>query len=189
MAYTQTVAPASEPVTLAEAKAHCRVDTDTENTLITALITAARETAEAETGRQLISATWTLKLDEFPEDDGCIELRHPPLSSVTSIVYLDADGASQTLSASAYQVDTAGTFGRIVLAPGETWPTTEADRINAVTITFVAGYTTVPETLKLAIKLMVGHWFENREETCDRNLYPVPMAAKALFMQNWCGEY
>lgn len=190
MGYTQTVAPTSEPVSLAEAKAHLRVEHDADNLLISGLIAAARETVEAETGRQLVTATWTLKLDEFPTDEEEIVIRHPPLSSVSSITYLDADGASQTFNSSSYQVDTTGVFGRIVLAPDASWPVTESDRINAVTVTFIAGQAvaSVPEAAKVAIKFLVGHWYENREAGSESQIHEVPMAAKALIQQLWVGE-
>jgi len=111
-----------------------------------------------------------LILDEFPPDarncTSTIDVPVPPLQSVSSITYLDNNGDSQTLAASKYDVDASSEPGRIAPAFGETWPDTR-DVNNAVTVTFIAGYTTaalVPDTIKHAIKMITGHWYENREE-------------------------
>lgn len=111
-----------------------------------------------------MTATYTLKLDRFPFDD-YIDLPKPPLVSVTSVSYVDLTGATQTFSASRYEVDTDGEPGRIYLKYGESWPSTRTQR-NAVTIVFVAGYgdaSDVPENIKHSIKLKAAHWYENRE--------------------------
>jgi uncharacterized phiE125 gp8 family phage protein len=162
-------APALEPVTLAEAKNHLRVDDDSENELIDALRVAAREYVETFTGRKLITQTWDLKLDAFP-CERCIELPFAPVSAVSSISYVDANGDTQTWASSNYTSDTpSGPFampGRIVPAYTVSWPTTR-NVINAVTVRFVAGYGatvhTTPYLLRAAIKLLVGHWYANRE--------------------------
>lgn len=184
-ALRQTVAPASEPVSLAEAKAHLRVDGTDEDTLISSLLAAAREYAETFTRRQLVTATWRLSLDAFPCEP-CITLPNARLQSVTSITYYDADNALQTIDSGDYYVDAENEPGRIVLSPAAGWPTTY-DRPNAVQITFVAGYgdaADVPEGIKAAIKLWLGDAFENRgsiivgtvssqiELTVDRLLWP-----------------
>ncbi len=142
MPTTLIIAPAVEPVTLAEAKLHLRVDHSDEDALISSLISAARRYAETFTGRQIITATWELTLDAFP---WIIEPPHPLLQSITSIVYVDVDGVSQTLDASIYQVDITSTPGRVKPAFGEVWPGTRS-QFNAVTVTYVAGYGTVQAT-------------------------------------------
>jgi uncharacterized phiE125 gp8 family phage protein len=89
----------------------------------------------------------------------------PPLISVSSITYVDGNGTTQTLSAAAYKVDTDSEPGRITPAYGYCWPTTRAE-INAIAITYVAGYATraaVPASIKQAMLLLIGHWYENRE--------------------------
>jgi len=95
MSLVQTIAPASEPITLTEAKAHLRVETDftEDDTIIGTFISAARESCEARTGRQLVTATYALRLGGFPCGDS-IELPKPPLVSVTSITYVDTDGTT-----------------------------------------------------------------------------------------------
>ncbi len=68
MALTLFTPPTAEPVSLEEAKRHLRVDGNDEDVDILGLITAAREQAERHTRRQLLTATWDLKLDRFPAD-------------------------------------------------------------------------------------------------------------------------
>lgn len=160
----QSVAPAEEPITLAEAKTHMRVETDytDENSLIEdALIPAARQYCETVTGRQFITATWVMKMDEFPR---VIWLPRPPALTVTSITYVDTAGDSQTVTAANYTLDTYATKARITEAYGEVWPSTQSIA-NAVTVTYTAGYgaaSTVPESLKAAIKMVVADMYEHR---------------------------
>lgn len=177
MSLVQTIAPESEPVSLAEAKAHCNIESDfvEDDALIEAFIAAARESCEARTGRQLVQATFALRLSGFPCDD-IIELPKAPLVSVSSITYVDGDGMTQTLSTDVYEQDPYTTPGRIALKYGEVWPTTRCQR-NAVTITFVAGYTEVPKLLKQGMLMRIAHWNENREESAPVNLLPVPAGA------------
>lgn len=165
MGLKPTVEPAIEPVTLAEVKNHLRISGDADDSELTKLIKAARINVEHEQKRQLITATWEHELDEFPA--GEIVIPHPPLITITSISYEDLAGDTQTWAASNYQVDTAGLRGSVRPVPSGTYPSTEADRKNAVTITYTAGYGTaasdVPETTRLAIMMLVAHWFENPE--------------------------
>jgi uncharacterized phiE125 gp8 family phage protein len=170
MALTLVTAPTVEPVTLAEAKLHLRVDTADEDALIDTLIRAARQYVETFTRRALIAQTWDDKRDEFPCGDGTIELPIAGVSSVTSISYVDTNGDTQTWSASLYQTDLPSgpkaPFARICPAYAQYYPQTRT-QMNAVTVRFVAGYGTtsaaVPESLKAGIKLLIGHWFMNRE--------------------------
>jgi len=159
--------PASEPVTLAEAKLHVRQDLDTDDTLITGLITAAREEVERICWHALLTQTWELVLDRWPAGDA-IELPRPPLQSVTSVKYTDSSGAETTWSAANYVVDTDSTPGRIVLAYSVTWPTVVLQPTGGIRVRYVAGWTSaanVPQAIKQALLLLVGHWYENREDT------------------------
>lgn len=171
MALSLVTAPAVEPITTAEAKAHLRVDSSDEDTRIGSLVTVAREYCEKVQQRAFVTQTWDLTLDEFPEDGkSCIQIPYPPLQSITSVTYLAADGASTAWDSANYVVDTKNQPGKIALAPDALWPTTESGRINAVTIRFVAGYgaaAAVPERVKQAIYLLVGHWYANRESVVN----------------------
>lgn len=177
--------PELEPISLAEAKAHLRVDIDAEDTLISSIIVAARQAAEAEMGKQLITASYELNLDRFP-CSRVIELPRPPLQSVESITYYDADGDSTVLSAATYyHVDTARKPGRIVLRDGQTWPTTETGRPGAVVIAYTAGMgddsDAVDELIRMGILMLITHLFENRAAVSDGAKVEVPMGAKYCF--------
>ena len=174
MGYKRTTEPTSEPITTAEAKTHCRVDHTADDTYIDTLIATARRWCEDYRNTTAFTTTWTLKLDCFPSrdsyygslDTGRIDLPRPPVASVTSVAYIDDNGDSQTVSASDYTLDNSGTLrASIYPAYGVTWPSTRAQR-GAVTVVYVAGAATtgaIPATFKQAVKLLVGHWYENRE--------------------------
>lgn len=155
-------APAAEPVTLATAKLHLRVTTTSDDALITALISSAREECENEIRRALISQTWEKYLDKFPAG---IELFYPPFISLTSVTYIDENQATQTLAGTEYTVDDKQEPAWIVPAYGKSWPTTLAV-INAVTIKFVCGYgaadTDVPKAIKNWLLLRIADLYINR---------------------------
>lgn len=187
--------PASEPVSLDEAKSQLRVDGDDENDFITGLITAAREHVEQTARRSLITQTWRLNLDAWPCGPSTgsgrgdeIELPKPPLQSVTSVVYKDSVGAQTTLSTAAYIVDTDSEPGRIVLAYGQSWPSLTLYPANPIQITYVTGYgaaADVPAWAKQAIKLIIGHWYENREDTIAGTIIKgIPLGADSLILLN-----
>jgi uncharacterized phiE125 gp8 family phage protein len=170
---TLVTPPAVEPVTLAEAKLHCRVEADNtyNDSLITTLIQAAREWVEKELDRSLIDTTWDYYLEDFP---GChgdkLVLPRPPLRSVTHVKYVDdGSGSLITLAVNTdYRVFTPSKMpGFLRPAYNVSWPGPR-DQSDAVQVRFVAGYgataASVPACLKAGIKLLVGHWFENREE-------------------------
>jgi uncharacterized phiE125 gp8 family phage protein len=186
---TRTSDPANDPVSLADAKNHLRVDISDDDTLISALITAAREHVEEATRRALITQTWRLSLDQFPADDE-IELPRPPLQSVSSIIYTDKDDTTSTLATSVYEVDTDGQPGRVKLAYGEDWPSDTLAETNPVKITFVAGYgdnaSDVPQRWQQAILLLVGHWYENREAIVTGGGIPkeLPLAVQSLIQMD-----
>jgi len=164
MALKLITAPSTYPVTLAEAKLHCRVDIADDDTLITALITAATEMAEQKTGRAIMTQTLELTLDAFPE---AFELTRVPVQSITSVKYYDTTGTQQTLSDTLYALDAADDFGFAHISPvyAGVWPDTR-DQINAVAVRYVAGYAdaaSVPQSIKNWILLMVSTMYANRE--------------------------
>jgi uncharacterized phiE125 gp8 family phage protein len=181
MALKLITAASALAVSLVEAKAHLRVDASDDDTLITALITAATEMAEQATGRAIMPQTYALTLDAFPT---ALELTRVPVASVTSIAYTDTAGAVITLSGSLYALDSADDNGPAYVVPayGATWPDTR-EKINAVTCTFVAGYANaaaVPESIKSWIKLMVGAMYENREAEGAKQTYAMGFADRLL---------
>lgn len=190
MSLNQTSAPSVEPISTTEAKSHLRVDTSDDDTLIASYIKSARHYIENYINRQIIQATWVLKRRGFVDE---LYLPRGPLSSVSSIQYVDADGATQTLAGTVYTVDADSNPGRIVLAYGKSWPTVR-DQINNVTITFVAGYgtatTDVPEPLRQAMRLLVAHFYETREPyIIGTILSAVPFAVESLLWQYKVVEY
>jgi uncharacterized phiE125 gp8 family phage protein len=115
----------------------------------------------------------------------------PPLQSVSSIAYVDSTGSTQTMDASAYIVDTRSEPGRITPAYGTCWPTARC-QINAVTITYVAGWTTatMPDTVKHLMRLWVGHFFEHRDAVNIGNIVSeIPLSLKALTSALTWGDY
>ena len=183
----------SEPLALADVKNFLKVDsTDTtDDTLITGLITAARERAEVITGRSLITSNWTYWLDCFPygwqentgparntinrfqnwwADNQVLRIPKTPLQSVTSVQYMPSYGGTyQTLSPSLYTVDTASNPGCISPVSNYYWPFSWTIR-NAVQIEFVAGYGSfVPQTILVAMRLLITDWWENRGDSTTTN--------------------
>ena len=164
MSLTLITAPSLEPMTLAEAKLHLRVDGTDEDDLITALIVAARRRAEHLLTRALITQTWELTLDEFPAAD--IQLLKPGVLSIVSVKYLDSAGVEQTVDSADYALDAATIPGWVLLASGASWPTTY-DGANAVRVRFTCGYgpaaSDVPADVVAWCKLQVGALYRNRE--------------------------
>lgn len=154
----------TEPVTLAEAKLHLRVDGTDEDALIQGLISAARETCEDRTEGTVPVTGWRLTLDTFPD---AIKLPRPPIVSVESVQYIDTAGVQQTLSPLDYVVDTASSPGYIVPAFGKAWPETRG-QINAVEVEYTAGSATPPAAIKAWLLLAVGDMYAHREASSDK---------------------
>lgn len=194
--YSVTVqsAPPAEPLTLAEAKLHLRVDSDitADDALISALIIMAREWVENYCRRSMVQRTLELRMDCWPR---VIRLPRGPVISVTSVKYVDSGGTLTTLSASNYQVDLYSTPARITPLFGEPWPVPKLGELNAIVVRYVAGYAddgasptdytaNIPETMLAAMKLIMGHLYENRELAAAVQLYDMPFAVKALLAQH-----
>lgn len=165
---TTVTAAVEEPVSSAQMKLHLRQDLDDDDDLISTLIQAATEDASDFVGRQFCTATFDYFLDRFPHAQNIIELPLPPVQSITSVKYVNNDGDTTTLvEGTDYDVDTDAEPARIYPSFSQTWPTDVRVHPKSVTIRFIAGYTTVanvPSAFKAAIKLTVGHWYDNREE-------------------------
>lgn len=168
MALKLITAPSTQPVTLAEAKVHLRVDNTDEDALIGALVDAATSAAEHATGRALMAQTWEVTFDAFPD---AVELTRTPVQSITSITYADETGAPTVLNSSLYALDAADEFGHAYAVPvyDGAWPSTR-DEINAVKVRYVAGYATVPPGIKQWILLQVGTMYANRESVNVGNI-------------------
>jgi uncharacterized phiE125 gp8 family phage protein len=175
--------PAEEPIALAEAKAHLRVEHADEDAVIEGLIGAAREFVEERSGRQLVTATWDITLCSFPRGRRPIKLPKWPTLSVATISYLDTNGDAQTWDAANYRVDTSREPALVAPAMGVSYPVPAVDSA-AVTIHAVAGYgaaAAVPQAAKQAILLLVAHWYENREASTAGVANPEVM----LSVESW----
>jgi uncharacterized phiE125 gp8 family phage protein len=178
-AYGGSIVSGSGPLTTDAMKLHLRVDHDSDDDLIDQLILAATAWCEEFQGRTYVNRSRTMVLDKW---ETLIRPPYPPLVSVDSIQYVDTAGSTQTLDSSYYRVDTTNQPGRITEAYGMSWPDIRAVT-NAVTITYTAGYgaaADVPDQVKAAIKLLVGHWYEHREAVAEISLNKAPMAVEDL---------
>jgi len=171
-----TSAPAVEPVSASEVKTWLKITSSADDSLIGSLIIAARQAAESYCNIKLISQTIAEYWSAFPDNRGEIVLRFPLVSSITSVAYVDVDGANQTFST--YNADLSGVPPRLWPNTTIEWPETK-DQLKAVTITYMCGYANaaaVPDAIKTAIYLMLGRWYENREDTVKM----MPTAAENL---------
>jgi uncharacterized phiE125 gp8 family phage protein len=162
MALVLTSAPASEPVTVAEAKAHLRVDGSAEDALIASLILTSRLHVETAIGLALITQQWRLTLDDWPAArDVALPLR--PLQAVDEVRVIGAAGDVVTISPSQYLVDVASLPPRLVRRAPLPVPGIPA----GIEIEFTAGYgdaaDDVPAPIRQALLMLVAHWHEHRD--------------------------
>lgn len=158
---TESVAPASDPLTFAEAQAHLRLDSDDEQVLVEGLISAATALVEAETGRSLITRTLIQSWHGWPAR---FLLRGGPVSSVASVEYQATVGVWTELDSGLYRPDLDATPARLWWDLAAS-PPTVAEIPASVRATYSAGYAdadSVPRTLRQALLLLIDHWFENR---------------------------
>ena len=182
-----STAPTVEPVTTAEAKTHCKVDhAQDDDYFANFLIPTARNYAETFTDRAFLTQTWILRLQGF--GSGPIILPKPPLSSVTSVTYLDSAGVSQTWSTDFYDLEQPtgqhALHGSIHLEYGETYPSTRGV-VDDVTITYVAGYgaaaTAVPAAIKHAVLMLIEDLYRQRgSQILGTTQTPALMTAERL---------
>jgi len=153
-----TVAPASEPLTLAEAKLQCRVDGSDEDGLLSDLISAARSHVEKYCGIGLGSQTAVLRCSSFCD---FIDMPIAPVSAITSITYLDSSGVKQTLSTDVYETVLTDLEPTIRLKFNQSWPSVR-EASDAIRVTVSAGYSSLPAPIHHAMLLMIGQWFDSR---------------------------
>lgn len=165
------VAPAAEPISLLEARQHLKID-DTnvaDDALIAALIVAARQRAEHETGRRLITQVWDLVLDGFPPASQAIELSSSLIQaqSIVQINYLDAGGVVRAVPLDAFALDAFTLPGYVIPRDGHAWPADAAGTVNSVRVRVACGYGALPNDVPMAIRqwilLQLGAMYEHRE--------------------------
>jgi len=189
MPITLVTGPVLEPVTLADAKAFCRVDSNDEDDLFALLIRAARVYAEGVQHRAYITRTLKLTTDQW-ENPFIIPL--PPLQSVSSVKYLDVDGTQQTLAATVYSVGTTHEPGRVTLAFDQVYPTLRGV-VDQIEITYLAGYgltpETVPQTIRTAILMLVNDRWQQREtEVTGVSVATIPAVERLLAIDRVFGD-
>jgi uncharacterized phiE125 gp8 family phage protein len=182
--YTITTPPESLPVTLEEVKLHLRVDNTIDDILIDSLINAAVDSLEKYSNRVFISRT--IK-GEF--DNACLskferwpylELRRSPLVSVTN-VQVTSGGVQSAFTD--FSIKNLSGFSRLLITDTMTFDT---DIAYAIEVNFVAGYGDigdVPETIKNAIKLLVGFWYENRGDVAPDGKQGIPIEVQSIMNQ------
>jgi uncharacterized phiE125 gp8 family phage protein len=171
-------APAAEPLSLDEARAFLRVEHHDDDETIAALVAGARLHVEAQTRRALITQSWRLVLDAWP-DDGRIAVRPAPLRALTAARVYDADGNSAPVDTQGFILD----FGASALAfmawalpqPGRSAAGIELD----VNVGYGDSARDVPEPLRQAVRLLVAHWYENRG-LVGREVNVLPSTVAAL---------
>ena len=184
---TIKTAPTSEPLSLEEVRDHLLLEDTRHDSTLNGYLQAAREFVEDHCGRALMEQIITLYLDKFPGGYGfdlAINLPRPPLKSVTSVKYVDTAGNQQTLTVTDDYLAEAARLGswdnalpRVTLAWNKSWPATRVV-INAVEVEYKVGVTDkadVPKGIKQALRLMVGHFFNNREHSIEANLQTIPL--------------
>ena len=173
MGLVLTTKPETVGLDYADVARNLNLEGDLDKSLVEGLVGAAVLLVEDVTRLALRPQGYTWYRDAFPDDAGTLVVPRPPLTSITKIEYLDTAGALQTLASSLYVVDVRQLPGRIIPAPTSTgWPSTE-ETLNAVIVTFNAGYAEadgIPTPIFQAMQLLVGHWYEHREVLLETDL-------------------
>ncbi len=164
MTLTLTSGPAEEPVTVAEAKAHLRIDGSAEDVLVASLIVTSRLHVEAALGLALITQGWRLTLDAWP-DGGVVRFPLRPIRSIAAVSVKNAAGSPATVASEDYLLDGQALRPRLIVRDGK-WPEPGL-RAAGIEIQFAAGIGNgaedVPQPIRHAILLLVAHWYEHRD--------------------------
>lgn len=168
-AYTKVLVngPAAEPVSRTEAKLHCRIDHSTEDTYVDGLITMARELIEGRTGLSLVTQTWKLLYDRWPDHHRYLILGRGPITGVDHVKYTDTDAVEHTWAATNYVLDGLANPPRLHLAWDAYWPSETLRPGKAIEVQIECGFgaaSAVPNRIKQAMFLTIGAMYENRSE-------------------------
>ena len=178
--------PTSMALTVKEAKDHLRVPGNADDVYIAGLVDTAIKNVEHRTGFKLMSQTVEMRINGFPNKK-TLSLETGKVTSVTSVKYDDTDDTEQTWAATNYWEDVISKEASIT-HKDTVWPNTERGKPSSVRIRFVAGWTDhhdVPAHFKTAIKLLVGSWYNNREEVITGTIVTtLPVGVDAILTGN-----
>lgn len=192
---TQVTAPVVEPVSLAEAKAQCRIDSEAEDALVQSYITMSRQYVEDILDTSLITQVWEARYDTFPLWE--IVLPRPPMApQAVTVTYRNEAGQNNTITSTAgdFQVDDRVVPGRIYPNYNGVWPAVRGDE-NSVTVRWTAGYGAtgfnVPPIARQLILFQVAHLYENRQPVVMgySQVLPVPKTFDTLLAASGWGSY
>lgn len=173
-AYTRVLVtgPAAEPVTTNEAKLHCRIDHAAEDAYVGGLVTTAREYIEARTGLSLVTQTWKLLYDTWPDHHRYLILGRGPVTNIDHVKYTDTDGTEYTWASSYYHLDGLANPPKLHLAWDAYWPSETLRPGKAVEVQIDAGFgaaSAVPNSIKQAMFLVIESLYRNRGEVVIGN--------------------
>lgn len=169
--------PAVEPVSLDLARAHCRIDGYDDDLTLSQSIAAARDYVERYCNVRFAARIGVVfKCDGFEDFEA---LPDAPVSSITNVSYIDADGATQTLSTNVYEFRGDDLSPSIVLKYNQVWPSIRLG--SRISVTVALGYSTAPSAVVSAMLLAIGHYHENREESVIGTIVSdLPMGVSSL---------
>jgi uncharacterized phiE125 gp8 family phage protein len=179
-------------VSVTEARRHLNISSTYDDAWLVDAVSAATRYVEDRTNRSYRQQSRRLTMRTFDDrryvhaEGGNYFRRRVyfprgPLVSSTgvSVTYVNAQGTTTTLPTSDYIVSDKDVPGHIVEAYNATWPDTyNVD--NDVTVNYTAGTTSVPPTVKLAVNMLVAHWYRTREAATDRAFATIPYGIDAL---------
>lgn len=184
--------PSDEPLTVDTVKLHCRIDGNDDDNYLAGMISEAREFVEDRCRIAVMPQAWRLTLDGFPQAQsgaayigGVIHLPRPPLASVQTVRYRDAAGVMQAVDItdeSSIRVSKSSILATVSRPYAQPWPVTECAP-GGVEVDYTAGYANadlVPQAIKRAMLLLIGHWYKNREAVNDKNMLALPLGVDRL---------
>lgn len=173
-AYTRVLVtgPAAEPVSRTEAKLHCAIDHSEHDTYVDGLITVAREYIENRTGLSLVTQTWKLLYDTWPDHHRYLILGRGPVTGIDHVKYTDTDGTEHTWASTNYVLDGLANPPRLHLAWDAYWPSETLRPGKAVEVQIDCGFSAasaVPNSIKQAMFLAIESLYRNRGEVVIGN--------------------
>lgn len=194
MRLQQMTSPTALQVSLNALKDHLRIEREdaTQDDDLRELLSAAVAYLQDVCHIQLINTQYKAYWDRFPSCGERLRVPLWPVVTIDSLTYYDTDGVSQTISD--YQSDLVSAPATLRPAIYEVWPDTQCEKVNAVTLTFTAGYgtaaTSIPPMVRHAIKLLVAHWYRNRESVLIGAISkPIEFALESLISQCRVNEF